>query len=166
MSITTILDLWMGQDPYLQKRTSSYIRRQLIDYLGTRYLNGTRSLPPKRNLSVQETTNYRLLRYSISGGDKFPISEKDLFIHETTIDQLLDPQTGQPPYLQGLSHPQHNNSSITTVLDRQTTSPFSTKELLVHKTTRKSTTTILEKNDSRQPMTSFIKKATSQPAVK
>ena len=88
-SITMLLDLRMGQGPYLPRGIFSSIRRQFIDYFGTRSSDGTRSLSPKRNLFVHETTNYRLLRYSISGWDKLPISKKDLSIHETTIDRLL-----------------------------------------------------------------------------
>ena len=86
MSTTTVLD---GASSLFPKRNFSSTRRQIIDYYGTRSSDGIRSLSPKRNLFVHETTNYRLLRYSISVRDKFPISKKDLFIHETTIDRLL-----------------------------------------------------------------------------
>ena len=38
---------------------------------------------------VHEATNYRLLRYSIFGWDKFSISQEEFFVHEATNYRLL-----------------------------------------------------------------------------
>jgi hypothetical protein len=89
LSTTTVLDLRTGQDPYLPRGISSSIRRQIIDYSGTRSLDGTSSLSPKKEFFlVHETAIDRVLRYSILERDKFPIS-KDLVIQEMIIHRLL-----------------------------------------------------------------------------
>ena len=61
LSTTTVLDLRMGQVPYFQRGTPSSIRRWII----------------------------RLLQYSIFEWDKFPISQEEFFVHETTNCRLL-----------------------------------------------------------------------------
>ena len=62
------------------------MRRQLIDYYGTRW----GKLPiSQEELFVHETTNYRLLWYSTFGWDKLPIFQEELFVHETTNYRLL-----------------------------------------------------------------------------
>ena len=40
-------------------------------------------------LSSARRRTIRLLHYSTYGSDMLPISQKDLYIHETTIDRLL-----------------------------------------------------------------------------
>ena len=62
------------------------MRRQLIDYYGTRW----GKLPiSQEELLVHETTNHRLLRYSTFGWDKLPISQEKLLVHEATNHRLL-----------------------------------------------------------------------------
>ena len=101
------------------------MRRQIIDYYGTRCSDGTRSLSPRKSLSVHETTNYRLLWYSICGQDKFPI-----FIHKTTIDRLL-----QYPVVKW------NNF------------PISKKDLVVHRTTTRRLPQYLTYEEPESPST-------------
>ena len=78
-----------GTSSLFPKRTFSSMRRQIIDHYGTRSSDGTRSLSPKRNFFVHETTNYRLLLYSTFGRDKIPISQRGI-ISSSTRQQLID----------------------------------------------------------------------------
>ena len=150
---------------------------------------------PQEELFVHEATNYRLPRYLILRRDKFPISTKDLVIQGVTIHRLLltrfredtklltprrnpsssrwrlvDYHSTWPTQNQNLhlsrrnNHPwkQRNNRLLQYSNDlsfsyKGTTRPRDDKKIDYYCTRR---------NDSRQPMTSFIKKATSQPAVK
>jgi hypothetical protein len=50
-STTAVLELRMGHAPYFPRGISSSMRRQLIDYLGTRPSDRTRSLSPKKTYS-------------------------------------------------------------------------------------------------------------------
>ena len=76
-------------------------------------------------------------------------------IHRLLRTRLLTPK-------KETLRPQDDNSSTTTVLDRRTTSPFSTKGTTRPRDDKKINYYCTRRNDSRQPMTSFIKKATSQ----
>ena len=105
------------------------MRRQNIDYSGTRSSDGTRSLSPKRNFFVHEAKNYRLLRYSTFGRDKLPISQKD-------------------------SHIRDNNQSTTTVLDSiRDKISTSQEELLIHEMT---TSRLLRTRPKRTPIKGVI----------
>ena len=78
-----------GQVPHFPKRTSSSTRR--TNYSTTPVLDpqmGNTPYPLKI-LFVHETIIDRLLKYSIHGWDKFPISNKDSVIREVTILPLL-----------------------------------------------------------------------------
>ena len=72
-----------GKFPISQK---DYIVHEttIIDYLGTRTLDGTGSLSLKKNFRVQDVTPDRLLRYSTIGWDMLPIYQKEIIIHDTT----------------------------------------------------------------------------------
>ena len=119
----------MGQGPYLPREISSSMRRKITDYFGTRSSYGTRSLSPKRNFFAHEVTNYRLLRYSIFGRDKFPISQKD-------------------------SHIRDNNQSTTTVLDSiRDKISTSQEELLIHEM---ATSRLLRTRPKRTPIKGVI----------
>ena len=65
-------------------------RRQSIDYYHTRSSDETRSLHLKGLffLSARRQT-IRPLQYSTYGSDMLSISQKDLYIHESTIGRLL-----------------------------------------------------------------------------
>jgi len=169
------------------------MRRQLIDYFGTRSSDGTCSLSPKKDLFVHETTTGWLFRYSILGWDQLPISQKEIFssMRRQLIDHFgtrsSDGTSSLPPNKD--SHLRDVNSSTAThstdeeqnllpprrnyhpqkqrIIDYYSTwtiSPFPTKELLVHETTSKSTTEVLE--EILQDRRWQVHKKTNQPAVK
>ena len=106
--------------------------------------------------------------------DKFPISKKDLVIHEVTIHrllrtrlredtrllipkrnsssirrQLVDYYSTRPMKRQDLYFPKRNYHSqrrrLVDYYGTRTISPFPKKELFIHEMTSKSTTTVLEK---------------------
>ena len=87
--------------------TTSSMRRNLIDYYGTRFPDGTSSLffSTMRRLT-------RLLRYSISGWDQLPIFLDHEKTYSTTT--VLEPQMGLVPYI-FLDH--EKTHSTTTVLE-------------------------------------------------
>ena len=60
------------------------MRRRIIDYYSTRSPDRTSFL-----FSLSMRRLIRLLRYSISGWDKFPFSQEELFVHEMTNYRLL-----------------------------------------------------------------------------
>ena len=155
------------------------MRRQNIDYSGTRSSDGTRSLSPKRNFFVHEAKNYRLLQYSSFGRDKLPISQKDshirdnnqstttvldsirdkiytsqeeLLIHEMTTSRLLRTRPKRTP-IKGVITQEDEDLSTIIVLDKEGSSVHETIKNLDYHSTRR--------NKSRQPMS----KATSQSAV-
>ena len=124
LSTTRVLDLRTGQDPYLPRRISSSLRRRIVDYYGTRSLDGTRSLSPKKNLFIHKTTIDRLPRYSILEWDKIPTSqEKSLRSgnNELSTTPVFDLWRGQVPYLwKGSLHPWDDNWSTTRSSDGTT----------------------------------------------
>ena len=129
------------------KRISSSMRRQLIDYLGTRFSDGTSSLSFKR---ISSSMRWQLIDYlgtQFSGWDKFPISKKNLHLPR------------QNYHLQ--------KHRIIDYYNTWTISPFPTKELLVHKTTSKSTTMVLKEmiHDS-QRQASWKRQLANQPSNK
>ena len=146
LSTTSVLDLWTGQVPYLPKRNFfSSMRRQLINYFGTRSLDGTSSLSLRRTQSYKEITIHRLLRTRLSEDTKLLTPKRN---PSSSRRQLVDYHSTRPMKNQNFHLPRQNyhpqKQRIINYFSTRTTSPFPTKEPLVHKMTRKSTTTILE----------------------
>jgi len=158
------------------------MRRQNIDYSGTRSSDGTRSLSPKRNFFVHEAKNYRLLRYSTFGRDKLPISQKDshirdnnqlttivldsirdkiymsqeeLHIHEMTTSRLLRTRPKKTAIKEIITQ-EDEDLSITIVLDKEGSSVHVTIKNLYYYGTR---TTMTQENRLPQYSNKQIKTA-------
>jgi hypothetical protein len=98
-TIDRLLQYSMGASPLFPKRNFSSMRRQLIDYHGTRW-----GKPPifQEEFLIHETTIDRLPRYSTFGWDKFPISQEESFRprgDNLSTTAVLDFRMGPTPYL-------------------------------------------------------------------
>ena len=103
----------MGWAPYSPRPWDD----NLFDYCGTRFPDGTSTL----FFSSIRRQLIRLLRYSIFGWDKLPISQEE-FIHpwddKLSTTPVLDLWMGQAPYFpSGTIRPWGDKLSTTTVLD-------------------------------------------------
>jgi len=120
-STTKVLDLRMGHVPYFSRPWDG-----LFDYYGTRSPDGTYSL-----FSSSMRQPNRLLRYSISSLDMFPI----FLVHETiySTTTVLDLRMGHVPYFSRLWDGLFDYCG--TRSSDGTSSLFPKKDLFVHETT-------------------------------
>ena len=152
ISTTSVLDPRMGPTPYLPKKEFSLVHETTIDRVLRYSILERDKFPISKNLVIQEMTIHRLLRTRLREDTKLLTPRRN---PSSSRRQLVDYHSTRPMKNQNLLLPRRNyhpqKHRIIDYYSTRTISPFPTKELLVHETTSKSTTTVFEEmiQDSR-----------------
>ena len=125
LSTISVLEVQMGQDPYLPRGVSSFMRRQIINYFGTRSSDGRSSLSPKKIFSSMRRRQIFDYFGTRSSDGTSSLSPKRTFsykkqqpvdYHSTRLKPRQDLY-----FTRRIIHPWDDNSSTTTVLDQKET---------------------------------------------